>query len=80
MPEHASAKDKLEKLSGAQFDRAYLDQMAKDHQKTIKEFERQSTMGTDPQLKAFAAKVLPDLKEHLKMTQDAKRALTSTSQ
>lgn len=78
--EQAATKAKLEKLSGAQFDRAYVDQMEKDHQKTIKEFEQQATMGADPQLKAFASKVLPDLKAHLKMTTDAKRALTSTSQ
>jgi putative membrane protein len=78
--EQAAMKAKLEKLSGAQFDRAYVDQMEKDHQKTIKEFERQATMGVDPQLKAFASKVLPDLKAHLKMTMNAKRALTSTSQ
>lgn len=73
-------KQKLEKLSGAEFDRGFLDVMIKDHQKAITDFERQATNGADPELKAFAAKVLPDLKEHLKMSQDAQRGLTSTSQ
>jgi putative membrane protein len=73
-------KQKLEKLSGAEFDRAYIDAMVKDHQKDIKEFERQAAGGADPALKSFAAKTLPNLKEHLKMAQDAQRGLTSTSQ
>jgi putative membrane protein len=78
--EQTKTKQRLDKLSGAEFDRAYLDTMAKDHQKNIKEFERQANTGSDPELKAFAAKTLPNLKEHLKMTLDAQRALTSTSQ
>lgn len=71
-------KQRLEKLSGAEFDRAFIDVMIKDHQKAIKDFERQATSGADPELKAVAAKCLPDLKEHLKMAQDAQRGLTST--
>jgi len=78
--DHVKTKQRLEKLSGAEFDRAYIDVMIKDHQKDIKEFERQATNGSDPELKAFAAKTLADLKEHLKMAQDAQRGLTSTSQ
>jgi putative membrane protein len=78
--DQTKTKQRLEKLSGAEFDRAYLEQMVKDHQKAISEFERQSSNGADPELKAFAAKTLPDLKEHLRMTQEAQRALTSTSQ
>ena len=33
--EHQSALKKLEKASGAEFDRAYMDQMVKDHEKTL---------------------------------------------
>ncbi len=78
--DQVEVKLRLGKLSGAEFDRAYIDAMIKDHQKDVKEFERQATNGSDPELKGFAAKTLPVLKEHLKIAQDAQRALTSTSQ
>jgi putative membrane protein len=71
-------KAQLDKLSGMEFDRAYLNAMVKDHQKDIKEFERQASAGSDPELKAFASKTLPDLKEHLRMSMDAQKLLTST--
>src|SRR5207302_11467093 len=47
LPEGLSAKDKatkdrLEKLSGAQFDRAYMRDMVKDHRQDVAEFEHAS--------------------------------------
>jgi putative membrane protein len=60
---------KLQKLSGAEFDRAYMDHMVKDHKKDIAEFQKESNSGKDPQIKAFAAKTLPTLQEHLKMAE-----------
>jgi putative membrane protein len=59
--------DKLRDLSGAQFDRQYMQEMVKDHEKTVKLFEQEAKEGKDPDLKAFAEKTLPTLREHLKM-------------
>jgi putative membrane protein len=67
--EHRQALAKLEAASGAAFDRAYRAQMVADHQKTIALFEQQAKNGQDADLKAFAAKTLPSLREHLKMAQ-----------
>ncbi len=71
LPDNLSAKDKmlkqrLEKLSGPNFDRAYMENMVKDHKKDVAEFNRESTSGKDNAVKEFAAKTLPTLKEHLK--------------
>jgi putative membrane protein len=41
--------------------------MLSDHNKDVKEFEKQSTRATDPDLKAFASRNLPALQEHLQM-------------
>jgi hypothetical protein len=41
--------------------------MLSDHTKDVSEFEKQSTKGTDADLKAFAAKTLPTLQEHLQL-------------
>lgn len=78
--EQIQTRLRLEKLNGAEFDRAYLDTVVKEHEKSIKDFERHMTDGADPELKVFATKWLPELKTHLKMTQDAQRGLASTSQ
>ena len=66
---HQQEMAKLQKLSGAEFDRAYMDHMVKDHKKDVAEFRKQADSGKDPQIKAFAAKTLPTLQEHLKMAE-----------
>ena len=64
---HQKDVTKLSALSGAEFDRAYSKLMLSDHNKDVKEFEKQSTKGADAELKAFASKTLPTLQEHLQM-------------
>jgi putative membrane protein len=76
---HKATKDRLSKLSGAQFDRAYMQDMVSDHQKDVSEFKKQSTSAKDPELKAWAAKTLPTLQEHLQMAQAASRSAVGTS-
>jgi putative membrane protein len=63
---HQATMDRLSKLSGAEFDRTYMQDMVRDHREDVNEFRRESQRGTDPELKAFAAKTLPVLEEHLK--------------
>lgn len=60
---------RLEKLSGAEFDRAFVAAMLDDHQKDVKAFERAANGSGDAEIKAFAAKTLPTLKEHLTQVQ-----------
>ncbi|MGE5439489.1 MAG: DUF4142 domain-containing protein [Bacteroidota bacterium] len=62
--------DKLSKLSGSDFDKEYIDMMVKDHQKDIKNFEDMAQNAQSPELKQFAQKTLPTLRQHLKMAQD----------
>ena len=69
-----STKDRLAGLSGAEFDRAYMKDMVSDHKADIAEFQKEADHGTDPDLKAFAAKTLPTLQEHLRLAEDAETA------
>jgi putative membrane protein len=62
---HKSTKERLSGLNGPAFDKAYVDAMMTDHNNDIKDFEYQANSGTDPDVKAFAAKTLPTLKKHL---------------
>lgn len=64
---HQKDVTKLSAMTGAEFDRAYAKEMLSDHNKDVKEFERQSNRGGDPDIRAFAAKTLPTLREHLQM-------------
>jgi putative membrane protein len=54
----------LTSSSGTDFDRSYINMMVKDHNKTVALFERAASSSPDPQLKAFAAKTLPVLRQH----------------
>lgn len=51
--------------SGKDFDKAYIDQMVKDHKKTVELFEDGQKNVKDAEIKAFIDKTLPVLKGHL---------------
>ena len=75
---HKAAMQKLQKLSGGEFDREYMNQMVADHRQTVADFKKQAESGNDADLKSFAASTLPQLQEHLKMAQSTSEA-TKTS-
>jgi putative membrane protein len=70
-----AAVDRLSKLSGAQFDRAYMQDMLQDHRKDVNEFRKESQSGKDPDVKAWAAKTLSTLEEHLRLAQSTSGAV-----
>jgi putative membrane protein len=57
-------------MSGEAFDKAYMDDMVKDHKKDVAEFRKEANGGKDSDIKGFASKTLPTLEEHLKMAED----------
>lgn len=74
LPQGLSAKDKaikdaLAKLSGDDFDRAYLKDMIQDHRQDVADFEHASKSAQDPAVKSFAMQTLPTLRDHLKEAQ-----------
>ncbi|HEY4562005.1 MAG TPA: DUF4142 domain-containing protein [Thermoanaerobaculia bacterium] len=62
--------DKLSKLSGAAFDKAYVKMMVDDHKKDVAEFKKTLTSAKDADVKSFASTTLPTLQDHLKMIED----------
>ncbi len=71
--------DRLSKLSGAAFDRAYMQNMVSDHKKDVAEFRKEASSGKDPEFKQFASETLPTLETHLKLAQDTARTASSGS-
>ena len=71
--------NRMKGMSGAAFDRAYVSDMLRDHEKDVAAFRKESTSGHDPDVKAFAAKTLPTLEEHLKMIRDLSKDIGVTA-
>ena len=63
--------DELSKLKGAEFDQAYTKDMVAGHESAIKQFEIEIKNGRDADVKAWAEKCLPTLREHLKLAREA---------
>jgi putative membrane protein len=63
--EHQAKSDSLSKLSGKDFDAAYVKVMIEGHQKTLALMQSETSNGKDANLKAFAAKTAPIVQMHL---------------
>lgn len=74
LPESASIKDMaqmklMERSSGAEFDKKYMDAMVKDHQKDAKEAQDLAGKAKDPDFKAAVQKASTKINEHLQLAQ-----------
>lgn len=65
----------MSKLSGAEFDKAYVKKMVEAHEKDVAEFQKQSQSANDTDVRRFAAETLPTLKTHLEMIKDIQEKL-----
>jgi putative membrane protein len=70
----------LQQKRGDDFNKAFLNRNVKDHQKTIALFQKQSQKGQDPDVKAWANKMLPGLNEHLNMANNPQAIGERTTQ
>jgi putative membrane protein len=70
--EHQKKIDELKSLSGEQLDNTYDRMQVDAHQQAIKLFGAYAQNGDNAELKAWAAKTLPALKEHLSHAQKLK--------
>ena len=61
--------DRLSKLKGVEFDRAYMSEMVDDHMKDLSEIESYAKGDNNSELKAWAAKTVPIVREHLQQAQ-----------
>lgn len=62
---HKNHMDDLSKKTGKDFDKAYMNMMEDDHEKTINMFESASGKVNDAEVKAFIDNTIPKLKMHL---------------
>jgi putative membrane protein len=67
--------DHMQKVKEADFDQDYTKMMIKGHVKTIKMFEKADAEIQEPDIKQYAENTLPKLREHLRHSEDAARAV-----
>lgn len=72
---HRKEVERLQKLSGVQFDQAYMKLMLEDHQRDIRDFRKTAQQGSDPNVKSFASSSLPRLHDHLAMVRVAEKSV-----
>ena len=65
--------DKIKSLNGEEFDKAFEDIQVGIHNEAVSLFERYGNGGDHPDLKAFAFKHLPHLREHWRLARDLKK-------
>ena len=77
----ALAKEEGVSLPGAKSagkwksDKDYMDDMVKDHEKDLAEFQNEAKNGTDPDLKKFADKTSKVISKHLQMAKETQAKL-----
>jgi putative membrane protein len=67
---HKKEMAKLEGLSGAKFDKAYLKEQEKDHEVMLKLFQTEAKGGHDTDLKQFAETTIPTIQSHEQMAEE----------
>ncbi len=73
---HEMLMKKMAGLKGPEFDREYMKHQVMGHKKAASIFQAQAANGRDPELKAFAAKVLPTIQHHMKTAEEINGKLT----
>jgi len=68
-PPHADGAAALNKLSGAAFDRAFIQEQIAGHQQMLGVMRTEIANAKDPDLKAFAQKTAQAVEDHLQMAQ-----------
>lgn len=73
--DHQNKIDKVNKKTGKDFDKEYMDLMVKDHKTDISEFEDAQRNVKDPALKNWIDNTLPVLRQHLSKAETIQKQL-----
>jgi putative membrane protein len=68
--------DRLSKLSGAEFDQAYAQDMVKDHHQDLRDFQREANHGNDDVVRGFASETVPMIQQHLDQAKEMLKAVS----
>jgi putative membrane protein len=77
--QHKERLDKLAKLSGPDFDRAYVKDQLKAHQRMVSYFESEADNGTETAAKKMATNMLPAVQKHLDEAKELNKSLSTVA-
>jgi putative membrane protein len=72
----ANTHRRLQKMTGAEFDKAYAETMVQDHQEDIAKFKQEASSGQKSSLQQYAQQTLPTLESHLKEAQQLRATIS----
>jgi len=72
---HQKQLERFQKMSGAEFDKAYVTDMLKDHQKDIGKYQNAIENVTESDVQQYAQNTLPTLRQHLQHAENAARSV-----
>jgi putative membrane protein len=75
--DHKNLQEELTKLSGRDFDRKYIKAMVDEHEEAVSEVEKK-TNSDNPEVRRWATKTLPTLREHLEKAKQLQQTLEQT--
>lgn len=71
--------DRLAKLNGEAFDRAYARDMVKDHTKDVAEFQKEAKDAHNETIKNYAAQTVPVLQTHLDLARKMEQSVNQSA-
>jgi putative membrane protein len=72
---HQKKLERFQSMSGAQFDKEYVTDMLKDHQKDIGKYEKAVENVKESDVKQYAQNTLPTLRQHLQHAEHAAQSI-----
>lgn len=75
--DHQSAIDKVSSQSGIAFDLAYMNQMVDLHKDLVKQYQNAAEEGADINIRTYASKQLPLLRQHQQMAEDLEEKINN---
>ena len=71
--------DQLKSMSGAQFDRAYMNDMVQGHEKAVGKFESEKSNAQNPTVRDVVSSALPILQQHLALAKAVQASLSGAT-
>ncbi len=71
--------EEISKLSGADFDRAYMRHVVSYYERSLGRFDFEATNGAVPELAAWTQRVLPRIRHQLKLAKEEARAVQTAA-
>ena len=72
---HQKLVDRFQQMNANEFDKEFVKEMLRGHQRTIAKYEKAVQNISDPDVKQYAQAALPQLREHLQQTKQTAQAV-----